>query len=35
MSFTIVHYYVICYFVYYGGPLTTMAAILATIVDGR
>ena len=28
MSFTIVHYYVISYFAYYGGPLTAMAAII-------
>ncbi len=33
-SYTIVHYNVISQLVYYGGPLTAMDAILATIVDG-
>ena len=34
-SCTIVHYYAISYFVYFGGPPTAMDAILATIVGGR
>ena len=34
MSYTIVNYIFICYFVYYGGPPTVMDAIFATIVDG-
>ena len=33
-SYTIVHYYVVCSFVYYGGLPTSMDAILATVVDG-
>ena len=34
MSFTIVHYYVISYFIYYGSLPTAMYCILATSVDG-
>ena len=33
-SYTIVHYYVISKFVYYGNVLTAMDAIVATVVDG-
>jgi hypothetical protein len=33
-SYIIVHYYVISYFVYFGGPPTAMNAVLAIIADG-
>jgi len=33
-SYTIVHYYVISKFIYFGGPPTAMNAVLAIIADG-
>ena len=33
-SYNIVRYYVLIYFVYYGGPPTAMNAVLAIIADG-
>ena len=33
-SYTIVHYYVFSYFIYYGGPPTAINAVLAFIADG-
>ncbi len=34
VSYTIVHYYVVSYFLYYGGLPMAMDAIVASIVDG-
>ena len=34
LSYNIVHYYVISWFIYYGGPPTTMNAVLAIIANG-